>query len=84
MPKHIVVIGSGFSGLSAACALAKEGFKVTLLEKNESAGGRASVFSEDGFVFDMGPSWYWMPDVFEWFFDLYGETGSRLQNIFFS
>ena len=72
MPKHIVVIGSGFSGLSAACALAKEGFKVTLLEKNESAGGRASVFSEDGFVFDMGPSWYWMPDVFEWFFDLYG------------
>ncbi len=72
MPKHIVVIGSGFSGLSAACALAKEGFKVTLLEKNESAGGRASVFSEKGFVFDMGPSWYWMPDVFEWFFDLYG------------
>lgn len=72
MPKHIVVIGSGFSGLSAACALAKDGYKVTVLEKNEAAGGRASVFSKDGFVFDMGPSWYWMPDVFEWFFELYG------------
>jgi phytoene desaturase len=72
--KHIVVIGSGFSGLSAACELAKGGARVTLLEKNESAGGRASVFRDQGFMFDMGPSWYWMPDVFDWFFAQYGET----------
>lgn len=72
--KHIVVIGSGFSGLSAACELASEGCKVTLLEKNESPGGRASVFKQDGFTFDMGPSWYWMPDVFEWFFERYGSS----------
>lgn len=81
MQKHIIVIGSGFSGLSAACALAKEGFKVTVFEKNESAGGRASVFSEDGFVFDMGPSWYWMPDVFEWFFNLYGYQPSDFYDL---
>lgn len=74
MQKHIIVIGSGFSGISAACALAKQGYRVTVLEKNESAGGRCSVFSQDGFVFDMGPSWYWMPDVFEWFFQTYGDT----------
>lgn len=72
MSQHIIVIGSGFSGLSAACELANKGYQVTVLEKNESAGGRASVFEQDGFVFDMGPSWYWMPDVFEWFFGKYG------------
>ena len=74
MQKHIIVIGSGFSGISAACALAKQGYRVTVLEKNEAAGGRCSVFKQDGFVFDMGPSWYWMPDVFEWFFETYGDT----------
>ncbi len=72
MTKKAIVIGAGFSGLSAACELAKNGMEVTVFEKNESAGGRASVFSEDGFTFDMGPSWYWMPDIFEWFFDQYG------------
>ncbi|MDB5111330.1 MAG: phytoene dehydrogenase [Mucilaginibacter sp.] len=71
--KHIVVIGSGFAGLSAACVLAKEGFKVTVLEKNDQAGGRARVWEKDGFRFDMGPSWYWMPDVFENFFALFGK-----------
>jgi phytoene desaturase len=64
----IAVIGSGFSGLSAACLLAKEGFDVTVFEKNDSPGGRARQFKADGFTFDMGPSWYWMPDVFEKFF----------------
>lgn len=73
MTKKAIVIGAGFSGLSAACELAKNGIDVTVFEKNESAGGRASVFSEDGFTFDMGPSWYWMPDIFEWFFDQYGK-----------
>ncbi|MES2807741.1 MAG: phytoene desaturase family protein [Bacteroidota bacterium] len=65
--KHIVVIGSGFAGLSAACVLAKEGYRVTIVEKNDHPGGRARVWQQDGFTFDMGPSWYWMPDVFEVF-----------------
>ena len=71
--KHIAVIGSGFSGISAACELARQGMRVTVYEKNESAGGRASAFSNNGFMFDMGPSWYWMPDVFEWFFEKFGK-----------
>lgn len=66
--QRIIVIGSGFSGLSAACYLAKAGNHVTVIEKNEQPGGRARVFQSDGFKFDMGPSWYWMPDVFEQFF----------------
>ena len=66
--KKIIVIGSGFSSLASACYLAKEGFKVTILEKNESIGGRARVLNKDGFKFDMGPTWYWMPDVFNSFF----------------
>jgi phytoene desaturase len=71
--KHIIVIGAGFAGLAAACVLAKAGFKVTVLEKNDQAGGRARVWEKDGFKFDMGPSWYWMPDVFENFFALFGK-----------
>lgn len=73
MSKQIVVIGSGFAGLSCACYLARDGYEVTLLEKNESAGGRCSVFREDGYTFDMGPSWYWMPDVFDKFFADFGK-----------
>jgi phytoene desaturase len=68
MPQTIHIIGSGFSSLAAACYLAKEGNKVTVFEKNTNLGGRAQQFSADGFTFDMGPSWYWMPDVFESFF----------------
>jgi len=71
--RHIIIIGAGFAGLSAACVLAKEGFKVTILEKNDQPGGRARVWEKDGFQFDMGPSWYWMPDVFENFFALFGK-----------
>ncbi|MDR6942667.1 phytoene desaturase family protein [Mucilaginibacter pocheonensis] len=71
--RHIIVIGAGFAGLSAACVLAKEGHKVTILEKNDQPGGRARVWEQDGFKFDMGPSWYWMPDVFENFFALFGK-----------
>ena len=68
MTKKIAIIGSGFSSMSTACYLAQQGFDVTVLEKNESIGGRARQFEADGFTFDMGPSWYWMPDVFEKFF----------------
>lgn len=74
--KKVIVIGSGFAGLSAASCLAKEGFEVTVLEKNDCLGGRARMFKTDGFVFDMGPSWYWMPDVFEDFFALFGKKVS--------
>ena len=74
--KHIIIIGAGFAGLSAACVLAKQGFKVTILEKNDQPGGRARVWEKDGFKFDMGPSWYWMPDVFENFFALFEKKPS--------
>ena len=79
--KHIVVIGSGFAGLSAACVLAKKGYSVTVLEKNSQPGGRASVWETDGFKFDMGPSWYWMPDVFENFFALFGKKPGDYFNL---
>jgi phytoene desaturase len=76
LAKQIVVIGAGFAGLSAACYLAQKGCNVTVLEKNEMAGGRARTFSEQGFLFDMGPSWYWMPDVFDKFFGDFGKKTS--------
>jgi phytoene desaturase len=71
--KHITIIGSGFAGLSAAAYMAKEGHQVTVIEKNEQAGGRARSFESAGFTFDMGPSWYWMPDIFESFFKDFGK-----------
>ena len=72
----IAVIGSGFSGLSAAALLAKQGYDVCIYEKNDQAGGRARIWEKDGFRFDMGPSWYWMPDVFENYFALFGKKVS--------
>ena len=74
--KRIIVIGSGFAGLSAASLLAQAGHEVTILEKNDQAGGRARRWAKDGFTFDMGPSWYWMPDVFEEYFALFGKQVS--------
>ena len=65
---RIAVIGSGFSGLAAACYAAKAGHDVTVFEKHDRVGGRARYFTAEGFTFDMGPSWYWMPDIFEKFF----------------
>ncbi|WP_152042685.1 phytoene desaturase family protein [Salinigranum salinum] len=70
----VVVVGGGFGGLSTACYLADAGADVTLLEKNEQLGGRASRLERDGFRFDMGPSWYLMPDVFERFFGHFDRT----------
>src|SRR5436190_2228992 len=64
----VAVVGSGFSGISAACFLGRKGFDVTVFEKNRTPGGRARKLEIQGFTFDMGPSWYWMPDVFESFF----------------
>lgn len=74
--KKAVVIGAGFGGLGTAILLAHDGWDVTIIEKNEQPGGRASVFSAEGFTFDMGPSWYLMPDVFERFFESVGEKTS--------
>lgn len=68
MNKKIAILGSGFASLSAACYLAKQGNEVTIYEKNNSIGGRARQVKKEGFTFDLGPSWYWMPDVFERFF----------------
>ncbi|MXO06254.1 NAD(P)/FAD-dependent oxidoreductase [Flavobacterium sp. HBTb2-11-1] len=76
MRKTIQIIGSGFSSLAAACYLAQQGNKVTVYEKNSTIGGRARQFKANGFTFDMGPSWYWMPDVFERFFQDFNKRPS--------
>lgn len=81
MPAKIGIIGSGFAGMAAACALAKKGYDVTVLEKNTTIGGRARVMRENDFVFDMGPSWYWMPDVFEDFFQSFNKKVSDYYNL---
>jgi len=74
--RKIAIIGAGFSGLSAACYLAKQGYEVNVYEKHNTLGGRARSYTEQDFLFDMGPSWYWMPDVFEKFFGDFGKKVS--------
>lgn len=74
--KEVVVIGAGFAGLTSSAILAKKGYKVKLIDKNDQTGGRARVWKEKGFVFDMGPSWYWMPEVFDNYFKLFGKKAS--------
>ena len=76
MSKSVIIIGAGFAGLSAACFMAKAGWKVRVIEQNGTAGGRARQLKAEGFTFDMGPSWYWMPDVFERFFEQFGKKAS--------
>lgn len=76
MSKEIIVIGAGFAGLSAAASLAQKGHAVTVVEKNAEPGGRARVWKQDGFTFDMGPSFYWMPDVFDRFFARFGQKAT--------
>jgi phytoene desaturase len=76
MQKKITLLGSGVASLSCASFLAQAGHDVTMLEKNETTGGRARQFEAEGFTFDMGPSWYWMPDVFEEFYQKFGHTTS--------
>ena len=81
MKKNIAIIGSGFSSLSAACYLAKKGHNITVYEKNSDLGGRARQFKANGFTFDMGPSWYWMPDVFEKFFNDFNKSSKDYYQI---
>lgn len=76
MSKKLIIIGAGFAGLSAAAFMAKAGWDVTVIDKNDTAGGRAKQLKAEGFTFDMGPSWYWMPDVFERFFAQFGKKVS--------
>ena len=76
MSSSVIIVGSGFAGLSAASFMAKAGWQVTVIEKNSTPGGRAQQLKEDGFSFDMGPSWYWMPEVFENYFEKFGKKVS--------
>lgn len=80
--KKAVVIGAGISSLAVSCYLARLGFEVIVLEKNSFIGGRASIFKEKGFIFDKGPSWYMMPEVFEDFFGFFGKKVSDYYNLF--
>ncbi|HEX6193726.1 MAG TPA: FAD-dependent oxidoreductase, partial [Chitinophagaceae bacterium] len=74
--RSVIVIGSGFAGLSAASFMAREGWDVTVIEKHDTPGGRARQLKENGFTFDRGPSFYWMPDVFENYFSKFGRSVS--------
>lgn len=74
--KKVSVIGSGFASLASGTVLAQRGYDVALFEKNSQAGGRARKFEVAGFTFEMGPSWYWMPDVFERYFQRFGKSAS--------
>ena len=82
MAKRVIVIGSGFAGLSAASFMAKAGWQVTVLEKHNQPGGRARKLQANGFTFDMGPSWYWMPDVFERYFKQFGKNLSDYYKLY--
>jgi phytoene desaturase len=81
MAKKVIVIGAGFAGIAAATTLTEFGFEVTVLEKNSMAGGRARLFAEQGFTFDMGPSWYWMPDIFDKYFARFGKNTADYYNL---
>ncbi|WP_136479811.1 phytoene desaturase family protein [Cognatitamlana onchidii] len=81
MKATVNIIGSGFSSLAASCYLAKEGFEVTIFEKNPTIGGRARQLKKEGFTFDIGPTWYWMPDVFERFFSDFEKKPSDYYNL---
>lgn len=76
MKTRVAIIGSGFSALSASCYLAKDGYDVSIYEKNTTVGGRCRQLKKEGFTFDIGPSWYWMPDIFEKFFGDFSKSTS--------
>jgi phytoene desaturase len=79
--QKVVIIGAGFAGLAAAACLAQKGYQVTILEKNTQPGGRARMFEEAGFRFDMGPSWYWMPDIVEDFMNRFGYSSTDFYSL---
>lgn len=81
MTKRCIVIGAGFAGLAGAAVLAEAGFQVTVVDRNAAPGGRARTWTQDGFTFDMGPSFYWMPDVFERFFARFGHRPADLYEL---
>ncbi|MCU1404070.1 MAG: crtI [Glaciihabitans sp.] len=74
---RIVIIGGGISGLASAALLARDGYSVTVVEKNDDLGGRAGSWERDGFRFDTGPSWYLMPEVFDHFYKLLGTSAAE-------
>lgn len=74
--KKVSVIGSGIAGMSAAAVMASKGYDVTVFEKNDKPGGRINYFDASGYRFEMGPSWYWMPEVFENFYKAFGKSAS--------
>lgn len=80
-PQRAAVIGAGFAGLATAALLAREGYDVTVIEKLETVGGRAGEETYEGFRFDMGPSWYLMPDAFDHFFALFGYRTEELLDL---
>ena len=79
--KNITIIGSGLAGMSAGCYLAKNGYTVDIIEKNPTCGGRLAQIKSNGFTFDKGPSWYWMPDVFERFFNDFGKSSKNFYQL---
>lgn len=79
--KKVTIIGGGISGLSAACYLAKEGFEVCVYEKNKTVGGRVGIIERDGFKFDTGPTFYWMPGIFDKFFNDFDKKVSDYYNL---
>lgn len=82
MRQKLVIIGSGISGLSAAAYAARAGFDVEVFEKNAQPGGRARQFvTANGYAFDMGPSWYWMPDIMGKFFEDFGYTADEFYRL---
>ena len=78
---NVAVVGSGFAGMAASAILASNDVAVTIFEKNTTVGGRARTLDGNGFLFDMGPSWYWMPDVFERYYNIFGHTTSDFYNL---
>ena len=77
MTKKAVIIGAGYGGLALANLLAKAGHEVAIYEKNPSAGGRIQVVKQDGFTFDLGPSWYLMPEIFEQYYQLFDRSAEK-------
>ena len=81
MSKNVVVVGSGLAGMACASYLAKEKHNVTVIEKNSTYGGRLQTINKKGYTFDSGPSWYWMPDIFDSFFADFGKSTSDFYSL---